>query len=65
MKSKKIDAILIQGYFGLLANLNLEMKLGLIELLSSTIKKEISIKKSPVKISFGAWKSTENARELI
>lgn len=45
MKSKKINAIVIQSYFGLLENLSLEMKLGLIELLSSNIKKEISIKK--------------------
>ncbi len=59
------EVSLADYYYGLLSNLNADIKLDLIAKLSQSLKKS---EKEPVvslESLFGAWKTEESAEELI
>ncbi len=60
-----INTSIVDGYLHLLDNLSMDSKLDLIAKLSLSIKSDISTKKNKFKQSFGAFKSSQTAEELI
>jgi len=64
MKTDNLDTSLLENYFGLLRNLSPEIKLGLIEKLSKTLKLDFTKSKSSIQKSFGAWQSDKSAEEI-
>ncbi len=56
---------IVEGYFKLLTNLNVQNKLDLISKLSMSIQSDLSHKKNSIKDSFGAFESEESAEEII
>ena len=55
---------ILNNYFSLLSGLSARLKLDLIEKLTQSLKTEFS-RESRMKSAFGAWKSKENAEQLI
>lgn len=67
---KKINKVkknteILNNYLGLMNNLNPNTKLELIERLSKSIKKDISIRKNSFERSYGAWESKKTSDEII
>jgi hypothetical protein len=60
-----IDQTIVDGYFRLLDNLSPDSKLDLISKLTLSIKSNFADKKNTMRKSFGAFKSTQTAEELI
>jgi hypothetical protein len=65
MKTTNINTTLIDGYFGLIKNLSPEIKLGLIEKLTKTLKVDLSKKNESLQKAFGAWQSNQPAEVII
>ncbi len=61
----KAETYIIDGYIGLLSNLNPNLKLKLIERLSKSISKDISKKSDRFEKSFGAWEDSRDSEEII
>ncbi len=64
MKTVDVNTSLIESYFGLIKNLSPELKLDLIDKLTKTLKSDLN-KKNTLKNSFGAWKSTKSADDIV
>ena len=56
---------ILSGYWGLLNNLNPNLKLKLIEKLSKSISRDIITKKDRFEESFGAWIDNRDSEEII
>ena len=56
---------IINGYWGLLNNLNPNLKLKLIEKLSKSVSRDILTKKDRFEESFGAWIDNRDSEEII
>jgi hypothetical protein len=56
---------ILSGYWGLLSNLNPNLKLKLIEKLSKSVSRDIIIKKDRFEESFGAWIDNRDSEEII
>jgi hypothetical protein len=65
MITPKSNMTIIEGYLGLLENLNPKTKLDLISKLTATVKSGIITKKSTIKKAFGALDTKQSADELI
>jgi hypothetical protein len=61
----KTEAQILDTYWGLLSNLNSDLKLQLIDRLSKSVDKDISTKKNRFEDSFGAWIDTRESEEII
>ena len=61
----KAETQIINGYWGLLSNLNPSIKLKLIERLSKSIDKDIQKKSDQFEKSFGAWIDSRDSDEII
>ena len=61
----KIEKLSLENYFGLLKNLSSEVKLDLIEQLSSSLKEDIALGGKSKKRAFGLWQSDESADEIV
>jgi hypothetical protein len=56
---------ILSGYWGLLSNLNPNLKLKLIEKLSKSVSRDIITKKDRFEESFGAWIDNRDSEEII
>ncbi len=56
---------ILSGYWGLLNNLNPELKLKLIEKLSQSVSGDIVSKEDRFEESFGAWIDNRDSEEII
>ena len=65
MKTGDVNINLIETYFGLLKNLNADIKLELIAKLSNSMKTTKRIKNDSLKSLYGAFVSKQSADELI
>ncbi len=65
METATIDTVLIDGYLQLLDNLSPSNKLDLISRLTTSIKSDITDKKSSFQEAFGAFESEKSAEEII
>ncbi len=65
METATIDTVLIEGYLQLLDNLSPSNKLDLISRLTTSIKSDITDKKSSFQEAFGAFESEKSAEEII
>ena len=65
METEDIDTTIIDGYLRLLDNLSPGNKLDLISRLTSSVKSDITNKKSSFKNAFGAFESEKSADEII
>jgi hypothetical protein len=61
----KAETQIIDGYWGLLSNLNPDLKLKLIERLSKSVHKDLTARSNKFEKSFGAWKDSREAEEII
>ena len=61
----KAETQIIDGYWGLLSNLNPDLKLKLIERLSKSVHKDLTARTNKFEKSFGAWKDSREAEEII
>jgi len=61
----KAETQILDGYWGLLSNLNPRLKLKLIEKLSKSISKDIVIQNERFEKSFGAWTDNREPEEII
>ena len=61
----KAETQILSGYWGLLSNLNPNLKLKLIEKLSKSVSRDIIKKKDQFEESFGAWIDNRNSEEII
>lgn len=61
----KAETQIINGYWGLLSNLNPNLKLKLIEKLSKSISRDIITKDNRFEKSFGAWVDNRDSEEII
>ncbi|PZX19289.1 hypothetical protein LX69_00958 [Breznakibacter xylanolyticus] len=61
----KAQTQIIDGYWGLLSNLNPDLKLKLIERLSKSIHQDLTARRNKFEKSFGAWKDSKDAEEII
>ena len=61
----KAETHIINGYWGLLSNLNPDLKLKLIEKLSKSISLDIKTKENRFEKSFGAWVDDQDPDEII
>ena len=61
----KEETQILDSYWGLLSNLNPDLKLKLIERLSRSIHIELSSKKNRFEKSFGAWNDSRSSEEII
>lgn len=61
----KAETQILSGYWGLLSNLNPNLKLKLIEKLSKSISMDIITKKDRFEESFGAWIDNRDSEEII
>ena len=59
------DTTIVDGYLQLLHNLSPDKKLDLISKLSTSVKTDISAKKSSFQNAFGAFVSEKSAEEII
>ena len=65
MKAQEINTTIVDGYIGLLDNLNPNDKLELISKLTDSVKTDLKNKKSSFKKAFGAFDSEKSAEEII
>ena len=65
METATTDTTLIDGYLQLLDNLSPNNKLDLISKLTTSIKSDITDKKSSFSEAFGAFESEKTAEEII
>lgn len=65
METATIDTTLIDGYLQMLDNLSPSNKLDLISKLTTSIKSDITDKKSSFEEAFGAFESEKSAEEII
>ncbi len=65
METANMDTTLIDGYLQMLDNLSPSNKLDLISKLTTSIKSDITDKKSSFKEAFGAFESEKTAEEII
>ena len=65
MKTAEIDNTIVDGYIGLLDNLSPTNKLDLISKLTTSVKTDLSNRKSSFKKAFGAFDSKQSAEEII
>lgn len=65
MATIETNTTLIDGYVGLLDNLSTTNKLDLISKLTSSVKTDLTNKKSSFKKAFGAFQSKKSAEEII
>ena len=65
MKLAEMNTTIVDGYVGLLDNLSTSNKLDLITKLASSVKTDLSNKKSSFKKAFGAFDSKKSAEEII
>ncbi|RLD62149.1 MAG: hypothetical protein DRJ05_01095 [Bacteroidetes bacterium] len=56
---------ILSGYWGLLSNLNPNLKLKLIEKLSKSVSRDIIKKKDKFEESYGAWIDNRDSEEII
>ena len=56
---------ILSGYWGLLSNLNPNLKLKLIEKLSKSVSRDIIRTKDRFEESFGAWIDNRDSEEII
>ena len=61
----KAETQIIDGYWGLLSNLNPDLKLKLIERLSKSVHKDLAAKRNNFEKSFGAWTDSRESEEII
>lgn len=61
----KAETQILDGYWGLLSNLNPDLKLKLIEKLSKSVHKDLSANKNRFEKSFGAWNDSRESDEII
>ena len=61
----KAETQIIDGYWGLLSNLNPDLKLKLIERLSKSVHKDLTPRRNNFEKSFGAWTDSREAEEII
>ncbi|MBP8849738.1 MAG: hypothetical protein KBG80_04195 [Breznakibacter sp.] len=61
----KADTQIIDSYWGLLSNLNPDLKLKLIERLSKSVHKDLTAKKNRFEKSFGAWDDSRESEEIV
>lgn len=61
----KAETQMIDGYWGLLSNLNPDLKLKLIERLSKSVHKDLTAKQNKFEKSFGAWEDSRESEEII
>ncbi len=61
----KVETQIIDGYWGLLSNLNPSLKLKLIEKLSKSVSRDIIIQNDRFEKSFGAWTDNRKPEEII
>ena len=64
-KNMNAETQILSGYWGLLNNLNPNLKLKLIEKLSKSISRDIITKKDRFEESFGAWIDNCDSEEII
>jgi len=64
MKTASFSNRLINAYFELLKNLDLNSKLDLISRLTKSIKHDLKDKGSDFEKAFGAWDESENAEDI-
>ena len=65
MRTLEFNSIIIEGYLGLLDNLSTSNKLDLIAKLTSSVKSDLTPKKSDFKKAFGAFESSKSAEEMV
>jgi hypothetical protein len=65
MNTGQTNAIIIDGYVGLLDSLSVNDKLDLIVKLTDLVKTDITNKESLFKQAFGAFESEQSAEEMI
>jgi len=65
MRAAEINTTIVDGYVGLLDNLSTNDKLDLISKLTTSVKTDLSNKKSLFKKAFGAFESKKSAEEII
>ncbi len=65
MKTPEINTKLVDGYADLLDNLSPDNKLDLISKLTTSVKSDLTNKKSSFKKAFGAFDSKKSAEEII
>lgn len=65
MKISEINNTIVDGYSGLLSNLNIANKLDLILRLTASVKTDLNSKKLSFKKSFGAFDSIKSAQKII
>jgi hypothetical protein len=61
----KAETQILDGYWGLLSNLNPDLKLKLIERLSKSVHKDLTAKRNNFEKSFGAWNDLREPEEII
>ena len=61
----KAETQILDGYWGLLSNLNPDLKLKLIERLSKSVHKDLTAKGHKFEKSFGAWYDSRESEEII
>lgn len=61
----QIETQILNGYWGLLSNLNPSLKQNLIKLLSDSVSNDRSDKPDRFFESFGAWEDDRDADEII
>lgn len=65
MKTSLINTTIVEGYIGLLDNLSANDKLDLISKLTTSVKTDLTNKKSSFRKAFGAFKSKKTAEQII
>ncbi len=65
MKAPDVNTTIVDGYVGLLDNLSTNNKLDLISKLTTSVKTDLTNKKSSFKKAFGAFESKKSAEEII
>jgi hypothetical protein len=65
MNAAEKNTTIVDGFIGLLENLNTNIKLDLISKLSASVKSDLTNKKSAFKKAFGAFDTQKSAHEII
>ena len=61
----KVETHILDGYWGLLSNLNPSLKLKLIEKLSKSVSRDIIKQNDRFEKSFGAWTDNREPEDII
>jgi hypothetical protein len=61
----KAETQILDGYWGLLSNLNTDLKRKLIERLSKSVRRDLSAQRNNFEKSFGAWNDSRESDEII